>query len=75
MAGKDGQDPCINKISSAIRVILDFPKPGSLGLYSLFQLNIYMIYFCLFTLLIDNDNNSYDQKENAMGYGGPPEMT
>ncbi|XP_030967530.1 vacuolar protein sorting-associated protein 35B-like isoform X1 [Quercus lobata] len=27
MAGKDGQDPCINKISSAIRVIPDFPKP------------------------------------------------
>ncbi|KAK7858522.1 adenine phosphoribosyltransferase 1 [Quercus suber] len=28
MAGKDGQDPRIQKISSAIRVIPDFPKPG-----------------------------------------------
>lgn len=50
MALKDDQDPRIARISSAIRVIPDFPKPGIyyfLGLMIHYCLLFYLLRHCL----------------------------
>lgn len=46
MAAEDGKDPRLARISSAIRVIPDFPKPGTCCLLFNFCIDFQHLSFC-----------------------------